>query len=96
MSAELRRIQERIKKQEERLKALKEQKRKAESKKRARERERQRKIETRKKILIGACYLNIAKRSEENKRKILSALDKYLTSEKDRELFNLPKNSPNS
>lgn len=95
MTAELQRIQERIEKQKERLKQLEERRKKAESKKRAREREQQRKNETRKKILIGACYLELAKNSEENMQKILSSLDRYLTSDRDRELFNLPKKSPN-
>lgn len=55
----------------------------------SREREKERKLETRRKILIGAMVLEGMKNSEEYETKIMQNLDKYLTKNKDREIFNL-------
>lgn len=89
MTAELQRIQERIEKQKERLKQLEERKKRAESKKKAREREQKRKDDTRRKILIGACMLKITEESQENHNKLMLQLDRFLTNDRDRELFGL-------
>lgn len=64
-------------------------KRKAESRKRSIEREQQRKDDTRKKILIGACMLKITEENQENHDRLMRQLDSFLTSNRDRVLFNL-------
>ena len=56
----------------------------------SKEREKERKIETRKKILVGAMVIEGMKNSDEYASKIQQNLDKYLTKNKDRVLFNLP------
>lgn len=89
MSEKINKIEERIQKQEDELKRLKALKRKAESRKRAVEREKQRKNDTRKKILIGACMLKITEDNQENHDKLMLQLDRFLTSDRDRELFGL-------
>lgn len=89
MSEKINKIDERIQKQEDELKRLKALKRKAESRKRSVEREQQRKNDTRKKILIGACMLKLAEENQEVNEKMLKQLDKFLTNERDRNLFKL-------
>ncbi|MBY3790670.1 hypothetical protein HPQ32_20280 [Photobacterium carnosum] len=54
-----------------------------------REREKSRKEETRKKILIGAMVLDGMSKNQDYQSKMLKNLDKYLTAERDRKLFNL-------
>lgn len=54
-----------------------------------REREKLRKDETRKKILIGAMVLDGMSKNQDYQSKMLKNLDKYLTAERDRKLFNL-------
>lgn len=54
-----------------------------------REREKLRKEETRKKILIGAMVLDGMSKNQDYQSNILKNLDKYLTAERDRKLFNL-------
>lgn len=89
MSEKINKIDERIQKQEDELKRLKALKRKAESRKRSAEREQQRKDDTRKKILIGACMLKLAEENQEANERMLKQLDKFLTNDRDRDLFNL-------
>lgn len=89
MSEKINKIDERIQKQEDELKRLKALKRKAESRKRSAEREKQRKDDTRKKILIGACMLKLAEENQEANERMLKQLDKFLTNDRDRDLFNL-------
>lgn len=89
MSDKINKIDERIQKQEDELKRLKALKRKAESRMRAAERNQQRKDDTRRKILIGACMLKITEDSQENHDKLMLQLDRYLTDNRDRELFGL-------
>lgn len=89
MSEKINKIDERIQKQEDELKRLKALKRKAESRKRSAEREQQRKDDTRKKILIGACMLKLAEENLEENERMLKQLDKFLTNDRDRDLFNL-------
>ncbi|MCD9550811.1 hypothetical protein GLP21_19540 [Photobacterium carnosum] len=54
-----------------------------------REREKSRKEETRKKILIGAMVLDGMSKNQDYQSKMLKNIDKYLTAERDRKLFNL-------
>ena len=54
-----------------------------------REREKSRKEETRKKILIGAMVIDGMSKNQDYQSKMLKNLDKYLTAERDRKLFNL-------
>lgn len=89
MSEKINKIDERIQKQEDELNRLKALKRKAESRKRATEREQLRKDDTRKKILIGACMLKLAEGNQEANERMLKQLDKFLTNDRDRILFNL-------
>jgi len=87
MSEKINKIYERIQKQEEEIKRLKALKRKAESTMKAKERERQRKDDTRRKILIGACMMKLAEENQEANDRMLKQLDKFLTNERDRSLF---------
>jgi large subunit ribosomal protein L7/L12 len=50
-----------------------------------------RKEDTRRKILIGAMVMDGMEKNEEYKNKIMQNLNKYLSSEKDRALFDLDK-----
>ena len=52
-------------------------------------RESNRKLDTRKKILLGAYLLAKCER-EQNFDAILAEMDKYLTHDRDRKIFNLP------
>lgn len=42
------------------------------------------------KILIQACILEITEADEQARAKLITQMDKYLTDERDRKLFNLP------
>lgn len=53
------------------------------------EKQKERKLDTRRKILIGAMVLEGMRNSESYENNIKSNLDKYLTKDKDRNLFNL-------
>ena len=55
----------------------------------ARDKAREKKRDTRRKILIGAFYMEQMEKSEEAKKKILARLDGFLVRENDRELFGL-------
>lgn len=81
-------IEQKIAKQEERLKQLKAQKQAALAREKKKISDQQRKDDTRRKILLGS-YLLKKMQNEENQRKILAELDEYLTDERDRKLFNL-------
>ncbi|EPJ0603901.1 TPA: hypothetical protein L4942_006730, partial [Pseudomonas aeruginosa] len=48
-----------------------------------------RKDDTRRKILIGSCMLKITEDDEQARAKLIAQMDKYLTDERDRKLFNL-------
>lgn len=58
------------------------------------EKEQQRKIETRKKILVGAMVLDAMSKNEEYSQKVMEKLDQYLTSRRDRKLFDLDDDLP--
>ena len=82
-------LDEKIKKQQERLKQLKAQKQALEAKEKKRIAEQQRKEDTRKKILLGAYLLKKMGESEVNNQRILAELDEYLVEPRDRALFGL-------
>ena len=82
-------IEARIKAQEEKLKQLKAQRQAALARERAKEKEQARKDDTRRKILIGSCMLKITEDDEQARAKLIAQMDKYLTDDKDRQLFNL-------
>ena len=81
-------LNEKIAKQEERLKQLKVQKQATISREKSKQKEQDRKDDTRRKILLGS-YLLKKMENEENKEKILAEMNEYLTQERDRKLFNL-------
>ena len=81
-------LEQRIEKQQERLKQLKAQKQKIENKEKSRRKELDRKDDVRRKILLGA--LTLKKMEDETETtKILAELNEYLTEDRDRKLFNL-------
>ena len=82
-------LEQKIEKQEERLKQLKAQKQAIEAREKKKISEQQRKDETRKKILLGS-YLLKEMEDETQKIKILANLNTYLTEDRDRQLFDLP------
>lgn len=82
-------LQKRIEEAEARLKKLKEQDRARKQKERQRLSAQIRKDDTRRKILLGAMYFERMKKDDEFKEQMLKALDKYLTTERDRNLFDL-------
>ena len=81
-------LEQRIAKQEERLKQLKAQKQAVLAREKKKLSEQQRKDETRRKILLGS-YLLKKMENEQDKEKILAELNEYLTEDRDRKLFNL-------
>ena len=82
-------VNDKIQKQQERLKQLKAQKLALEAKEKKRIAEQQRKEDTRKKILLGAYLLKKMEESEANRQRILADLDEYLIEPRDRALFGL-------
>ena len=82
-------LEQRIAKQEERLKQLKAQKQAKDAREKAKQKEQDRKNDTRRKILLGS-YLLKKMENEANKEKILAEINEYLTEDRDRKLFNLP------
>ena len=81
-------LNEKIEKQLEKLNQLKAQKQAIEARENKKISEQQRKEETRKKILIGSMMLKKME-DEAEKIKILAELNKYLTEDRDRKLFNM-------
>lgn len=82
-------LNEKIEKQQERLKQLKAQKLALEAKEKKRVAEQQRKEDTRKKILLGSYLLKKMNDNDANYQKILAELDAYLVEDRDRKLFGL-------
>lgn len=82
-------LEQRIAKQEERLKQLKAQKQAKDAREKAKQKEQDRKNDTRRKILLGS-YLLKKMEDEAEKQKILAEINEYLTEDRDRKLFNLP------
>ena len=81
-------LDQKIAKQEERLKQLKAQKQAVEAREKKKISEQQRKDDTRRKILLGS-YLLKKMEDEAEKQQILSELNEYLKEKRDRDLFNL-------
>ena len=81
-------LNEKIEKQLEKLNQLKAQKQAIAAREKKKISEQQRKEETRKKILIGSMMLKKME-DEAEKIKILAELNKYLTEDRDRKLFNM-------
>ena len=81
-------LNEKIEKQLEKLNQLKAQKQAIEAREKKKISEQHRKEETRKKILIGSMMLKKME-DEAEKIKILAELNKYLTEDRDRKLFNM-------
>ena len=81
-------LEQKITKQEERLKQLKAQKQAVLAREKKKLSEQQRKDETRRKILLGS-YLLKKMENEQDKEKILAELNEYLTEDRDRRLFSL-------
>ena len=81
-------LNEKIEKQLEKLNQLKAQKQAIEAREKKKISEQQRKEEKRKKILIGSMMLKKME-DEAEKIKILAELNKYLTEDRDRKLFNM-------
>jgi hypothetical protein len=61
----------------------------------AKEKSKAKKLDTRRKILIGAFYLDLMEKDDALKKKIIARLDEFLTRPNDRKLFGLP-DKPNS
>ena len=81
-------LEQKIAKQEERLKQLKAQKQAVIAREKKKVSDQQRKDDTRRKILLGS-YLLKKMEDESNKEKILADLNGYLREDRDRKLFNL-------
>ena len=81
-------LEQRIAKQEERLKQLKAQKQAKDAREKAKQKVQERKNDTRRKILLGS-YLLKKMEDEAEKQKTLAGLNEYLTEERDRKLFDL-------
>ena len=84
-------IEKKIEAQLEKLKQLKEQKQAIESREKTKQKEQERKDDTRRKILLGSYLIKKMNANEANKEKILAELNEYLTEDRDRQLFDLPK-----
>jgi len=63
--------------------------------KKARVKNKIRKQDTRKKILIGALFLSDMDGNDKMEKFVMDRLDKYLTNDRDRALFDLPPASSN-
>lgn len=83
-------IEQKIAKQEERLKQLKAQKQAALAREKKKVTEQQRKDDTRRKILLGSFLLKQILNDDIEKQRIMSQLNQYLTENRDRQLFDLP------
>jgi len=89
MTMKVESLEQQIAKQEERLKQLKAQKQAVLAREKAKQKEQERKDDTRRKILIGSYMLKITEDDEQARAKLIAQMDKYLTDERDRKLFNL-------
>ena len=79
-----------IKALEENLKELRLQKKKQDDLEKNREATKLRKIDSRKKYLLGAWLFDASEKGTVEKKLLISNLDKYLTRDADRALFDLP------
>jgi len=83
-------IEKKIEAQLEKLKQLKAQKQAIEARERSKQKEQERKNDTRRKILIGSMFLKKMKNDQMFALMAREDLDKYLTENRDRQLFELP------
>ncbi len=83
-------IEKKIEAQLEKLKQLKAQKQAIEARERSKQKEQERKNDTRRKILIGSMFLKKMKNDQMFALMAREDLDKYLTENRDRQLFDLP------
>lgn len=81
-------LQEKISKQEERLRQLKAQQQALLAREKAKQKEQERKDDTRRKILLGS-YMLEKMQNEFTRREVLVELDQYLMHDRDRKLFDL-------
>ena len=81
-------LEQQIAKQQERLKQLIAQKQAVLAREKKKKSEQQRKEDTRRKIILGSMSLKKME-DEAEKIKILAELNKYLTEDRDRKLFNM-------
>ena len=81
-------LEQKIAKQEERLRQLKAQKQAVIAREKKKISDQQRKDDTRRKILLGSLMLKKME-DEAKKTKILADLNEYLTEDRDRKLFDL-------
>ena len=81
-------LEQKIAKQEERLKQLKAQKQAVLAREKKKITDQQRKEDTRRKILLGSLALKKME-NEQDKEKILADLKEYLIEDRDRKLFGL-------
>ena len=82
-------LDERIKKHEERLGQLKAQQHALQAREKKKLAEQQRSDDTRRKILLGAYMLKKMGESDFEKQKILAELNEYLAEPRDRRLFEI-------
>ena len=82
-------IDQKIEAQIEKLKQLKAHKQAIEAREKSKQKAQNRKDDTRRKILIGSCMIKLIKDDPVAKERLLSHLDRYLTEERDRKLFDL-------
>ncbi|MFB2828951.1 mobilization protein [Aeromonas jandaei] len=83
-------LEQRIESLEKKLKQAKAEKQRKEARIRAQERKRTREQDTRRKILVGAVYLAIADSDDAALKALTDRMDKALTRDDDRTLFDLP------
>jgi restriction endonuclease S subunit len=82
-------IEDQIKKQQEKLSQLKARKQAIESRLKATESKKNRANDTRKKVLIGAAVLAQIENNPEAQERTKQMMDKFLTRDNDRKLFDL-------
>lgn len=83
-------IEQRIESLEKKLKQAKAEKQRKEARIKAQDRKRSREQDTRRKILVGAVYLAIADSDDAALKALTDRMDKALTRDDDRALFDLP------
>jgi hypothetical protein len=82
-------LDERISRQEEKLKQLKAQQQQIEARKRAALTKKKRADDTRRKILVGAAILNAIEQGKMTNSVVLALMNDFLTRDDDRTLFDL-------
>jgi len=82
-------LEQQIAKHQEKLKQLKAQKQAIEAREKKKVAEQQRKDDTRRKILLGSFLLKQFESDANEKQRVMTQLDSYLTENRDRKLFDL-------